>query len=101
MKVYRRKPIPIVVDHQRFIGIVNEKPYDFIFRAYSSKHKNSFMEVYFDWRDTYYINPYRPLIRSVLIQYGLNHGWDPKRPNQRLVIKDSKPLIEELSLKEL
>lgn len=101
MKVFRKKLIPILVHHRLFIGVVNERSYDVVFRAYSGKHRNSFIEIIFDWKECYYINLYKPLIRSVLIDYGLKAGWNPNRPNQTLVIKDSKQLIDELTLRDL
>lgn len=43
MKVFKKKPIPIIVGHSKFICVIDEKPYEVLFRAYSVKYKTSFI----------------------------------------------------------
>lgn len=100
MKVFRKKTVPIVVEHWNFICVVDEKPYELMFRAYSGKYKTSFIEISFDWKDCYFINLYRPKIKSILIEYCINNGWKYNKPKQVISIKDSRRIIQELSLRD-
>jgi hypothetical protein len=100
MKVFQKKAIPIIVRHYQFICIVDEKPYEVLFRAYSRKYKTSFIEISFDWKECYYINLYRPLIKSILIEYCIKLGWIYDKPKQILRIKDSRKIVQELSLRD-
>lgn len=72
-----------------------------VFRAYSGLHKTSFVEILFDWKETYYVNLYRPAVRKSLINYAMNNGWLPLQEKQVLRISNSSLIIDELSLRDL
>jgi hypothetical protein len=99
MKVYEKKVRNIVIDDIEFKYLVVEKPYEIIVRIYSAVYKSTFLEVYFHWKDSYYINLYRPKIVELLIRYGINKGWNYEEQNTVLKIKDSTNLIKVLDLK--
>lgn len=100
MKVFRKRIKPITVDNHLFLCVVDERSYDVAFRVYSGVHKTSFVEIFFDWKETYYINLYLPGVRASLIKYAITKGWNPLLDRQTIRISDSSSLIEELRLRE-
>ncbi|MGG3280155.1 hypothetical protein [Paenibacillus solani] len=101
MKVFRKKTIPMKVKSMLFFCVVDERKYDVVFRAYSGKYKSSFVEIIFNWKDTYCINLYKPSVRAILIEHTISKGWKPYNEKQIIRVSDSSEIIEELSLKEL
>ncbi|MBA9088525.1 hypothetical protein FHR92_005042 [Fontibacillus solani] len=101
MKVFRKKVRSINVKGMLFFCVVDERKHDVVFRVYSGKFRSSYVEILFDWKDTYWINLYKPSVRAKLIEYIIDKGWKPDNDKQISRILDSNKLIEELSLKEI
>lgn len=99
MKVYEKNLRNIVVDDIEFKYLVVEEPYKIIVRIYSAIYKSTFLEVYFDCKDSYFINLYRPKIVELIIRYGIDKGWNYENRNAVLKIKDRANLIKVLDLK--
>ncbi|MNC39734.1 hypothetical protein D3C75_884060 [compost metagenome] len=71
------------------------------FRAYSGKYKASFVEILFNWKETYDVNLYKPAVRERLIKYAIHNGWKPLEDKRILRISGSSLIIDELSLRDL
>jgi hypothetical protein len=95
IKVFRKRLKPIVIDHMLFLCTVDERKYDVVFRTYSGMYKTSFVEILFDWKETYYVNLYKPGVRERQIRYAMKNNWKPLKEKQIVRISGSSFIIDE------
>jgi len=91
----------ITVDSEEFFYIIHERNEFVRLRIYSGSFKTTYFDMYFTWKDNYWINFFKPSIAERLIRYAMQRDWDFKKERQVKKIDNASFLIDQLKLTEL
>lgn len=100
MKVFQKKQSQSLLDIVNSFALLTRNLMRYCLELIQGSIKLLYIEISFDWKECYYINLYRPLIKSILIEYCIKLAWIYDKPKQILRIKDSRKIVQELSLRD-
>jgi hypothetical protein len=103
IKVYQKYIKKISVEGHQFYYVVNDEwNRDYVkLRIYSTRTKTSFFDVFFTWKDNYFVSFYRPRVCAALIKYAIDSGWNHLEDRQTMIISQGSFLMKELDLDNL